>query len=121
MDRRDFLRLRMEARRRVAELSCAQLYVRFCDSQAAANRPEQPTDSNYWEGEPPSELDLPTTRQLFDALDRALQAVDVVRLLDSDWLAKDDFRREMETVLSTFRSRGGRVEYAAAVSTNGVD
>ena len=113
MDRRDFLCLRVEQRLRVAEISCARLYVRYCDYSASG--PER-TALHGWEGEPPSELNLPTTDQLFAGLDAELRSVDVVRVLDADWLAPDDFRKEFELVISRFCSRGGRVEYQRAAS-----
>lgn len=110
MDRRDFLSLRIEAQRRVAELSCAQLYVRYCDSRGDLGPGKQVIGSNYWQGEPPSELNVQTSRQLFDDLDRELRAVDIVHLTDHEWLVGEDFRREFEILMSAFRSRGGRVE-----------
>jgi hypothetical protein len=137
MDRRDFLRLRVEQRRRVAELSCAKLYVRYCDYSGGPERAALQNEKGAalqnasdpkrvalqedvlpWEGEPPSEVSLPTTEQLFMRLDEDLRAVDVVRVLDADWLGSGEFRRKFELVMSRFRARGGRVEYLKAGSSD---
>jgi hypothetical protein len=137
MDRRDFLRLRVEQRLRVAEISCARLYVLYCDysvsgperaalhdaetaalhdAETAGLHDAERAVQQAWEGEPPTELNLPTTDQLFASLDVELRSVDLVRVLDADWLASDDFRREFELVISRFCARGGRVEYQRAAS-----
>jgi hypothetical protein len=62
------------------------------------------------EVEPPSEWTARTTEQLFDESERQLQGVDVLRLVETEWLVVDDYRRHVERVLAAFRGRGGRVE-----------
>jgi hypothetical protein len=116
MNRRDFLFFRTEQRTQIVELSCERLYMRYLDSQVtAAAREERPTaaSGDSWDGEPPAVLDAPTTRQLFDDLDRELHGVDLLHVIDSDWLAGDEFRREFDGLISAFRARGGRVEYSS--------
>ena len=62
------------------------------------------------EAEPPAELTVRTTDQLFGEIGRQLQGADVLRLVDEEWLVVDDYRHHVERVLAAFRGRGGRVE-----------
>src|SRR5437899_1712837 len=112
VNRRDFLLLRTVARSRVAELSCERLYMRQLDIRLTGRR----SDVDFAEGdpsagEPPAVFDRRTTRQLFDHLERDLAGVDVLRVVDARWLAGDDLKGEFESLLASFRSRGGRVEF----------
>jgi hypothetical protein len=112
INRRDFLRLRTVARRRVAELSCERLYMRQFDARLTARRPDVDFPcGDPSAGEPPAVFDERTPRQLFDLLERDLEDVDVLRVVDARWLAGDDLRCEFESLLASFRSRGGRVEF----------
>jgi hypothetical protein len=112
MNRRDFLLLRSVARSRVAELSCERLYMRQFDIRRTGRRPDVDVpDGDPSAGEPPATFGHRTTRQLFDNLERDLEGVDVLRVVDARWLAGDDLRRELESLLASFRSRGGRVEF----------
>jgi hypothetical protein len=111
MNRRDFLLFRTEHQTRIVELSCERLYMRYLDSQATTGPVDEPVSRDSWDGEPPAQLEARTTRQLFDDLDRELQSVDIVRVVDTDWLAREEFRREVELLISAVRARGGRVEY----------
>ncbi len=74
MNRRDFLSLSTKDSKRIVELSCERLYMRYVDARAGIGRPgqSQPVDTNArpWEGEPPIENETPTTRELFAALER---------------------------------------------------
>ena len=109
MNRRDFLLFRTEQKTRVAEVSCHRLYMRYLDTQARVHDSDGSRSVETWEGEPPAELAVQSARELFADLDRQLQTVDVVRVLDAEWLAADGFRREFEDVISAFQDRGGRV------------
>lgn len=111
MNRRDFLLFRTEQRLRVAELSCERLYMRYLDAQTMAQSADERMDEESWNGEPPAKFDVPTAHELFAALDRDLQSVDVVRVGGREWLASAEFKREFELVIASFRARGGRVEY----------
>jgi hypothetical protein len=112
MNRRDFLLLRTVARSRVAELSCERLYMRQLDIRLTGRRPDVDfPDGDPSAGEPPAVFDQRTTRQLFDNLERDLAGIDVLRVVDARWLAGDDLRGEFESLLTSFRSRGGRVEF----------
>jgi hypothetical protein len=112
MNRRDFLLLRTDAGDRVAELSCERLYMRQFDIHLTGRRPgvDFPAGDPS-AGEPPAVFDQRTTRQLFDSLQRDLEGVDVLRVVDARWLADDELTCEFESMLASFRSRGGRVEF----------
>ena len=66
------------------------------------------------DGEPPAVLDGRTTRQLFNNLGRVLRDVDILRVMDREWLSSEEFSLEFEALLTSFRARGGRVEFAEA-------
>ena len=83
VERRDFLFLRAG---QPAVLSCEPLFMRFLDSQVDG-----------------------TTEQLFEHLGADLRAVTSVRLADTMWLAREDFRHHLETALDAFRAAGGVV------------
>jgi hypothetical protein len=83
VERRDFLFLRAG---QPAELSCEPLFMRFLDSQMDG-----------------------TTGRLFENLDADLCKVNAVRLTDTTWLAREDLKRLLDVVLSSFTSRGGRI------------
>ena len=116
MKRRDFLLLRVdprtdEAAPREFELSCRQLYIRWLDADDAGSEPmrsAEPAEPSMWGGEPPAVLDLPTREQILEDLERELRGVDVVRVVDTQWLV-GDLKQEVERRIDTFRARGGRV------------
>ena len=115
MNRRDFLLLRPVARSRVAELSCERLYMRQPDIRLTGRHPDVDfPEGDPSAGEPPAVFDRRTTRQLFDHLERELAGVDVLRVIDARWLAGGGLKSELESLLASFRSRGGRVEFHQA-------
>lgn len=67
-------------------LSCEPLFMRFLDSQMDG-----------------------TTAKLFDNLAADLRKVDAVRLTDTTWLVRADLKQQLDSVLSVFASRGGRI------------
>jgi hypothetical protein len=83
VERRDFLFLRAG---QPAVLSCEPLFMRFLDSQMDG-----------------------TTAQLFENLSADLRKVSAVKLADTTWLSRDDFKRELDTALDAFRAAGGKV------------
>ena len=118
MNRRDLLLLRTDRDRRVAELSCERLYMHYQHTRLTMDRAVQPPAADAaspWsdDNEPPAVFDERTTRQLFSDIDRELRRADVVRVVDTGWLAVEAFRRDVEDLLAAFRRRGGRVEYPA--------
>jgi hypothetical protein len=83
VERRDFLFLRAG---QPATLSCERLFMRFLDSQLDG-----------------------TTSQLFDNLAADLCRVASVRLTDTAWLSRADLKQQLDPVLASFASRGGRI------------
>ncbi len=120
MNRRDFLLFSTKGNKRVLDLSCEHLYMRYVDARSPAGRREEQgkvdADPQSWDGEPPTEIEKQTAGELFEELDRELSNADVLRVLDRDWLASGEFRLEVETRIEAFRRRGGRVEYGDSAS-----
>jgi hypothetical protein len=83
VERRDFLFLRAG---HPATLSCERLFMRFLDSQLDG-----------------------TTAQLFDNLAADLRDVTAVQLTDTSWLSRSDLKQQLDPVLDSFASRGGRI------------
>ena len=83
VERRDFLFLRAG---QPAMLSCEPVFMRFLDSQLDGS-----------------------TAQLFDNLAADLRKVNAVRLADTTWLSREDFRQQLDAALDTFRANGGTV------------
>lgn len=114
MNRRAFLRLTVKGRERVLELSCERLYMRYVDARAGVGsadaREELLAYLPAWEGEPPLAVASETSGELFEELERRLSGVEVLRVIGPEWLAGEDFRREVESRIEAFRRRGGRVE-----------
>jgi len=113
MNRRDFFLLRMEPRGlqtlpRDVELSCEQLYMRCLDTQVTGAQPRNSADLEE-PGEPPAVFAERTRQHVFEELDRELREVDVLRVVDSEWLV-DDLRRDFDHAMDVFRARGGRVQ-----------
>jgi hypothetical protein len=109
MNRRDFLLLRTDPRSRVVELSCEQLYMRYLDTQITGTRRSEAADAEIC-GEPTAVFDERTPQHLFEELARELRGVDVLRIVDSRWIAREDLKHDLENLLASFRARGGRVE-----------
>ena len=117
MKRRDFLLLRLETVTRVAELSCECLYMHYQHANVSTSRAAEgtmPAALELAEGEPPTEFTERTSDQLLSDVDRELQGADVLRVLETEWLAVEAFRRDLEALFEAFRARGGRVEYQAS-------
>ena len=88
MNRRDFLTLRTRGEQRIVELSCERLYMRYADARSGVGRWDPPppigATQQAWEGEPPTQIRTPTTRDLFETLERELARADVLTVLDSE-------------------------------------
>jgi hypothetical protein len=107
MNRRDFLLFRAEGRLAVVELSCERLYMRYVDARQTA---EPPADDIAADGEPPARFERRSVRQLFDDIARDVRDADLVRITQTEWLAEEDFRREVTALADAVRARGARVE-----------
>ena len=86
MNRRDFL-FSMKHGEGTAQLSCEKLYMRYLDSTLDG-----------------------TTSELLRNIERNLSTVTRVHLTDAAWLRCEELR-PIESILTAFRERGGRVEY----------
>ena len=53
-------------------------------------------------------------RQLFGNLEKVLRGVDILRVMDRETLSSEEFSLEFEALLTSFRARGGRVEFTDA-------
>lgn len=112
MNRRDFLSLRVTPRGRTLDLSCRSLYMRYLDSEAlAASASASVFDHEPWMGEPPTSFAPRTVEILLHQIEADLCHVDVLRVIDDEWLAATGLRERIEPVLNSFRARGGRVEF----------
>ncbi len=118
MKRRDFLLLKRERGVRTVELSCQQLHMHYLQRSATTGRLDAggPLDEDFdaaEEGEPPAAFDGRTTEQLFANLERDLDGAELLRVTGHRWLSEGDeeLQREFNKLLSSFRARGGRVEF----------
>jgi len=113
VNRRDFLFLRTTPRGRTLELSCRGLYMRYLDSESlAAAEPETSVfDHEPWMGEPPTVVERRTAEALLSQVENDLRNVDVLRVLDGEWLAQAGLKERIEPLLASFRARGGQIEY----------
>jgi len=111
LDRRAFLRLATRGRDRVLEVSCERLYMRWVDAPTEV-RPTDLAQAFDWvdePGEPPAYFAIETRAELLRQLDVSLAGAQTVRLLEPEWLAHEDLRREVNARIAEFRRRGGRV------------
>jgi hypothetical protein len=118
MNRRDFLRLKTERGIQTVELSCQRLHMHYLERRATGGQSDTggPLDEVFdaaEEGEPPTAFEKQTTEQLFSNLERDLDGADLLRVTGHRWLSEGDeeLRREFNKLLSSFRARGGRVEF----------
>ena len=112
MNRRDFLRLRTAQGMRTVEISCQRLHMHYVEKRAMSGHPDEDFDPAVG-GEPPAAFDGQTTEQLFANLERDLDGADILRVTGHRWLSEgeDELLREFDKLVSSFRARGGRVEF----------
>jgi hypothetical protein len=111
MNRRDFLLLRKEPPQRELELSCDRLYMQCLDTEMTGLQPEDVADRSETSpgGEPPARFAGRSRDQLFEALDRELREVEVLKVVNSQWLV-GDLRQDFDRLIEGFCARGGRVD-----------
>ncbi len=112
MNRRDFLRLKTERGTRTVELSCQRLYMHYVERHATSGGPAEDFDPAEG-GEPPTAFDVLTTEQLFASLEHDLDGAEVLRVRGHRWLSEgeDELLQEFDKLVSSFKARGGRVEF----------
>jgi hypothetical protein len=110
MNRRDFLLFRTEGQTKTVELSCERLYMLYVDARTTAQPDAVESLEPEQSGEPPARFATRTTRQLFDDLSQDLRDADVLCITQTEWLADDAFKQEVDALASAVRARGGRVE-----------
>jgi hypothetical protein len=59
-----------------------------------------------------------STQDLFDRLEFELRGVDTIRLLDTAWLTRQDFRDWLDPILTSVRARGGQVTHSSETAKN---
>ncbi len=112
MKRRNFLMLKTERGIRTLEISCQQLYMYYLERRVTSGQLDEDFHPAE-DGEPPTAFDERTTEQLFESLGRDLDGVDLLRVVGPRWLSEGDeeLQRGFDGLLSSFRARGGRVEF----------
>lgn len=113
VSRRDFLRFRRTERGKVLEVSCRTLFMRLAD---ATIDPEPLDDYEPWMGEPPTIVERRTAVEILDSFDADLRDVQVLRLLEPEWLEGIQGASRIQDTLESFRTRGGVVERVADAS-----
>jgi hypothetical protein len=118
LSRRDFLTCRVSEGRRILELSCESLYMRYQDACSGAGRHQVSNhDEPVRPDGPVTGLDTPEPAVLFAALDRELAVADELRVLERVWLGRGELGREVGARIEAFRQRGGRVELGSMPTT----
>jgi hypothetical protein len=106
LSRRAFLQLKADSQRRIAELSCERLYMRFLDAQLQGSDAADAAHEAESERAPVFEGDS-SADALFESLARELMKADELRLTERSWLLNEEFRARLEPVLAAFQARGG--------------
>ena len=107
VSRRDFLRLRPTARGRLLEISCRTLFIRCSD---AGLEPGNAVDYEPWMGEPPAVIRREPEAAILGRIEHELDDVQIVRLLEPEWLASMAGGARLRSALARFRERGGVLE-----------
>lgn len=77
MNRRDFFLHRTARQPRIVEICCERLYIRYVDARSEGRLPE-----------------------FLRMLERELEAADEVHVTAREWLSRDDFRADVESLLT---------------------
>lgn len=107
LTRRDFLSLRRTESGKQLDVSCRALYMRCAD---AAIAPEPPVEWEPWMGEPPAVISRRSAEEIFESLEQELADVQVLCLLDAEWLDNLADVARVRQMIERFVQRGGRVE-----------
>lgn len=119
MNRRDFFTLRSSDGQQIMRLSCQRLYTKFSDARSWLARTGLESaeatagdDENWWEGEPPLEVEALSEEQLFAELRKQVVLADVLVLENREWIQDEEFSRRIRELLDQFRAGGGEVRYS---------
>jgi hypothetical protein len=112
MNRRDFLLLKTKRGVRTIEISCQRLHMHYLERRVTGGQLVKDFDPEEG-GEPPTAFTGRTTEQLFASLERDLDGADILRVTGHRWLSEGDggLLGEFDRLVSSFRARGGRVEF----------
>ena len=114
LSRRDFLKMRVSEGRRVLEVSCERLFMRYTDACSdAARRQVSNHDDPIGLARPSAGFETPTPESLFHEFERQLAQVDELRVLEPDWLNGGAFAREVGARVDAFEQRGGQVRFGS--------
>jgi hypothetical protein len=69
-----------------------------------------PDDYEPWMGEPPAAWERRTPDDILATIERDLQSVQVLRLLEPEWLENLPIADRLSNIITAFGARGGRVE-----------
>ena len=117
MNRRDFLFLRRTPSGRTLELSCQDLYIRTLNASAPTTPSKQEVyEHQAWMGEPPTDFEKSAGDDWLRRVEVQLQDVEILKLLDQEWLLPTGINEQLEPVLTAFRARGGRIEFGSSRS-----
>ena len=77
----------------------------------AAIEPNHTEDSDPWPqpGEPPAVWNRRTPEEIFASIEHDLKDVQVLRLVDPEWLENLPGGARLSEIIAAFRTRGGRV------------
>src|SRR5215831_17393173 len=115
MNRRDFLFLRRTPRGRTLELSCHDLYIRTLNANTpTTSSKEDVYEHEPWMGEPPADFQKSEHDDWLRQVEAQLHDVEVLKLLDHEWLTPTGIADQLEPLLTAFRARGGRVEFGSS-------
>lgn len=107
LSRRDFLRLRRTDSGKQLDVSCRALYMRCADATIA---PEPVVEWEPWMGEPPAVINRRSIDDILEGLEQELADVQVLCLLDAEWLDNLADAARVRRMIDRFIQRGGRVE-----------
>ena len=113
MTRRDFLRLRPTPKGPTLELSCRGLFMQSVNHQVRAGAAHEGSVFAHqeWMGEPPADFETPSIEELLRGIEHELRDVQILRVLDGEWIASTSLGDQLQPMLDAFRARGGRVEF----------
>ena len=87
--------------------------MRTLDAQAPTLSSEGAVfEHEPWMGEPPADFQRSDADDWLRQVEAQLYDVEILKLLDQEWLMPTGINEQLEPVLTAFRARGGRIEYA---------